>query len=106
LEDELGRGMYESRAKGAAGIILDVDTGEVLALASLPAFNPNLMNRIGYSSTDVFNRVTNQVYELGSTFKPITVAAALDAGTITDLSKRYPSDRPLAIGGFRIRDSH
>lgn len=104
LEDELGRGMTESNAKGAAGIILDVDTGEVLALASLPAFDPNLIDRA--STPNIFNRVTNQVYELGSTFKPITVAAALDAGTITSLAKRYQADRPLAIGGYRIRDSH
>lgn len=104
LEDELNRAIVESEAIGAAGVVLDVDTGEVLALASLPSFNPNLIDSSG--STNIFNRVTNQVYELGSTFKPITVAAALDAGTITDLSKRYPASRPLAIGGFQIRDSH
>jgi cell division protein FtsI (penicillin-binding protein 3) len=104
LEDELNRAMSESKAKGAAGIILDVDTGEVLALASLPSFNPNL---IDHASVDnIFNRVTNQVYELGSTFKPITVAAALDAGTVTDLGRRYQASQPIAIGGFRIRDSH
>ncbi|MCB2076375.1 MAG: penicillin-binding protein 2, partial [Novosphingobium sp.] len=104
LEDELGRGMYESQAKGAAGIILDVDTGEVLALASLPAFNPNRIREMNRSN--IFNRVTNQVYELGSTFKPLTVAAALDAGTVSDLGKRYQANRPLAIGGFHIKDSH
>jgi len=104
LEDELGKGMYESEAKGAAGIVLDVDTGEVLALASLPAFDPNRIDR--NSVPNIFNRVTNQVYELGSTFKPITVASALDAGTITDLGRRWPADRPLAVGRFRISDSH
>ncbi len=104
LEDELSRGMAESNAKGAAGIVLDVDTGEVLALASLPSFNPNLIDRAG--EANIFNRVTNQVYELGSTFKPITVAAAIDAGTVTDLSRRYQATRPIAIGGFQIRDSH
>jgi cell division protein FtsI (penicillin-binding protein 3) len=103
LEDELGRGMRESNAKGAAGIILDVDTGEVVALASLPSFNPNLID--AEATPNIFNRVTNQVYELGSTFKPITVASAIDAGTVTDLSRRYPA-APLHIGGFQIRDSH
>jgi cell division protein FtsI (penicillin-binding protein 3) len=104
LEDELMRGIRDTNAKGAAGVILDVDTGEVLALASLPSFNPNLIDDAG--TPNIFNRVTNQVYELGSTFKPITVAAALDAGTITDLGKRYPSGHPLSIGGFQIRDGH
>ncbi|MEO5587630.1 MAG: penicillin-binding protein 2 [Novosphingobium sp.] len=104
LEDELARGMTESNAKGAAGIILDVDTGEVVALASLPSFNPNLIDQAG--AGNIFNRVTNQVYELGSVIKPITVAAAIDAGTITNLSRRYQSNQPIAIGGFHIRDSH
>ncbi|MFM5949156.1 MAG: peptidoglycan D,D-transpeptidase FtsI family protein [Novosphingobium sp.] len=104
LEDELMRGMTASNAKGAAGIVLDVDTGEVVALASLPSFNPNLIDRAGEGF--IFNRVTNQVYELGSTFKPITVAAAIDAGVVTDLSHRYQSSRPIAIGGFQIKDSH
>ena len=104
LEDELGRGMAETNAKGAAGIILDVDTGEVLALASLPSFNPNLIDDAG--TPNIFNRVTNQVYELGSTFKPLTVAAAIDAGTVSNLARRYPAGRPISIGGFQIRDSH
>ncbi len=104
LEDELGRGMLESNAKGAAGIILDVDTGEVLALASLPSFNPNLIDTAG--TVNIFNRVTNQVYELGSSFKPITIAAAIDAGVVTDMGKRYQSNRPLNVSGFQIHDSH
>jgi cell division protein FtsI (penicillin-binding protein 3) len=103
LEDELAKGMRLSNARGAAGIILDVDSGEVLALASLPSFNPNLIDSA--STPNIFNRVTNQVYELGSTFKPITVAAAIDAGTVTDLARRYPAS-PFEIGGFTIRDSH
>lgn len=104
LEDELNRGMLESTAKGAAGVILDVDTGEVIALASLPSFNPNRSD-MAYNDL-VFNKVTNQVYELGSTFKPLSVAAAIDAGVVTNLARRYPSGAPLQIGGFSIRDSH
>ncbi|MEO0033589.1 MAG: hypothetical protein RIS94_3347, partial [Pseudomonadota bacterium] len=103
LEDELGRGMMESNAKGAAGIILDVDTGEVVALASLPSFNPNRSD-MAYNDL-VFNRVSNQVYELGSVMKPITIAAAIDAGVVNDLAVRY-SAAPLNIGGFTIHDSH
>jgi cell division protein FtsI (penicillin-binding protein 3) len=103
LEDELRRGMLAVNAKGAAGIILDVDTGEVLALASLPEFDPNRIDSEG--AGNMFNRVTNQVYELGSTFKPVTVAAAIDAGTVRDFGKRYDA-RPIKIGGFTIKDSH
>jgi cell division protein FtsI (penicillin-binding protein 3) len=84
--------MQESNAKGAAGIVLDVDSGEVVALASLPSFNPNRSDRA--FNDLVFNRVSNQVYELGSTFKPITIAAAIDAGVVTDLSVRYPAAPP------------
>ena len=104
LEDELLQGIRDTNAKGAAGIVLDVDTGEVLALASLPSFNPNLIDTGG--AANIFNRVTNQVYELGSSFKPITVAAAIDAGVVTNLARRYQSSRPLKIGNATIRDSH
>lgn len=104
LEDELKRGMLAVNALGAAGIVLDVDTGEVMAMASLPEFDPNRIDK--NNEQYIFNRVTNQVYELGSTFKPLTVAGAIDAGTVTNLSRRYPSARPLQMGRFRIRDSH
>ncbi len=103
LEDELRRGMLAVNALGAAGIVLDVDTGEVLALASLPEFNPNKIDVEGESY--MFNRVTNQVYELGSTFKPLTVAAAIDAGVVRDFGYRYDA-RPVPIAGYTIKDSH
>ncbi|PZT88920.1 MAG: peptidoglycan glycosyltransferase [Citromicrobium sp.] len=103
LEDELRRGMKLTQAQGGAGIVLDVDTGEVLALASLPEFDPNKIDERGQEL--MFNRVTNQVYELGSTFKPLTVAAAIDSGTIRDLGKRYDAS-PVRMGRFTIKDSH
>ena len=89
--------MTATGAKGAAGVILDVQTGEVVAMATLPSFNPNRpvfanIPDLGqtivdgrYPITRQTNNVTNRVYELGSTFKPLTVAAALDAGTVRDL---------------------
>ncbi|WP_324261201.1 penicillin-binding protein 2 [Altererythrobacter sp. H2] len=104
LEDELRRGMLATNAAGAGGIVLDVDTGEILALASLPDFDPNRIDSDG--AQQMFSRVSSEVYELGSTFKPITVAAAIDAGTVRDFGRRYQASRPLEIGGFRIRDSH
>ena len=103
LEDELQHGMLETHAHGAAGIVLDVDTGEVIALASLPGFDPNRSDLAG--NDQVKNRVSNEVYELGSTFKPITVASAIDAGVVTDLAVRYPA-KPFKIDGFTIHDSH
>lgn len=118
LESELASGMIATGAKGAAGVILDVQTGEVVAMATLPSFNPNrpvfanipdLGEKIingRYPITRQTNNVTNRVYELGSTFKPLTVAAALDAGTVRDLSIRYNATVPLQVGRFKIRDTH
>jgi cell division protein FtsI (penicillin-binding protein 3) len=103
LEEELGRGMRETNAIGAAGVVLDVDSGEILALASLPAFDPNRVDKAINSL--VFNKVTNQVYELGSTFKPLAIASAIDAGVVTNIGENFPA-APLHIGGFTIRDSH
>lgn len=103
LEDELARGMMLNQAQGAAGIVLDVDTGEVLALASLPEFDPNRIDARGQQL--MFNRVTNQVYELGSTFKPLSIAAAIDAGVVRDFGKRYDAS-PIKAGRFSIKDSH
>ncbi|MBP6581171.1 MAG: penicillin-binding protein 2 [Sphingorhabdus sp.] len=118
LEIELANGMIATGAKGAAGIILDSQTGEVLAMASLPSFNPNRPSFANipddgqvivdgrYPISRQTNFVTNRVFELGSTFKPLTVAAALDAGTVRNLALRYDATAPLQIAGFRIRDTH
>lgn len=104
LEDELRRGMLSTDAAGAGGIVLDADTGEILALASLPDFDPNRIDAAG--ARNMYSRVSSEVYELGSTFKPITVAAAIDAGTVRDFGRRYQANRPLEFGRFRIKDSH
>ncbi|MHA7819174.1 MAG: peptidoglycan D,D-transpeptidase FtsI family protein [Erythrobacter sp.] len=101
LEDELGKGMRATNAIGAAGVVLDVDTGEVLALASLPDFDPNVVGASG--APNVFNRATLGTYELGSTFKPLTVAAAIDAGVVRDLGRNWDA-RPVTVGRRTIRD--
>lgn len=103
LEDELRRGMLSTNAIGAAGIVLDVDTGEVMAMASLPEFDPNTAGAAG--AVNVFNRATNGVYELGSTFKPLTVAAAIDAGVVRDLGRQWNA-APVPVGRRTIKDSH
>ncbi|MEO1044346.1 MAG: penicillin-binding protein 2 [Pseudomonadota bacterium] len=104
LEHELGTAMRAYKAKGAAGIVLDANNGEVVALASLPEFNPNKISKEDIPRQT--NDVTYNVYELGSTFKPLTVAAALDAGTVTNLATRYDATEPLQVGRFRISDDH
>ncbi len=104
LESELSTAVANLEAIGGAGIILDVHTGEVAAMTSLPTFNPNKLT--GSDPATRRNAVTYNLYELGSTFKPFTVAAAIDAGTVTSMARRYDATQPLAIAGFKIRDSH
>ena len=104
MESELNNAMVAHQALGATGLVMDVRTGEMVALVSLPVFNPN---KIGQSDPEAFrNNVTQSVYELGSTFKPITMAGAMDAGVITSLSKRYDATAPLQVGKFKIKDDH
>jgi cell division protein FtsI (penicillin-binding protein 3) len=103
MEDELGAAMRSLNAQGGSGIILDVDTGEVVALASAPFFNPNVPREA--TSDALRNNAVQGAYELGSTFKPLTVAAALDAG-VTQPSERWDAVSALMIGSHRIGDSH
>lgn len=115
LEDELSKGMLSVNARGAAGVVLDVETGEIVALASLPAFDPNDVKPSDLVGTqeqkrlkqpaNSFNSVTYQVYELGSTFKPLTIAAAIDAGIVRDLGLRYDA-KPVKVAGRTLSDSH
>lgn len=104
MESELAAAMNEQRAKGATGIVLDVHTGEVLAMASLPVFNPNQPGAGGDEARR--NNVTQSVYELGSTFKPLTIANAIDSGTVTSMARRYDATAPLQVGEFKIHDDH
>ncbi|MCG2840480.1 penicillin-binding protein 2 [Sandaracinobacter sp. RS1-74] len=104
LESELNKRMLETEAKGAAGVVMDVHSGEVLALASLPAFDSNRPGGlVGMPSH--MNRATLGVYELGSTFKAFTIAMALDTGAVTDLGERF-SMGPIRVGNHTIRDLH
>lgn len=104
MESELGQAMNAYQARGATGVVLDVNTGEVIAMASLPVFNPN---KVGAANTESLrNNVTQSVYELGSAFKPITMAAAIESGVVTSMSKRYDATQPLHVGGFTIHDDH
>ena len=104
LESELSTAVANLEAIGGAGIILDVHTGEVAAMTSLPTFNPNKLT--GSDPATRRNAVTYNLYELGSTFKPLSIGAAIDDGVVTSMARRYDASAPLAIAGFRIRDSH
>lgn len=109
MESELYAQMIAHRAKGAAGIIMDANTGEVLAMASIPVFDPNkLENYAGKrcSESPVCNHIVQARYELGSAFKPLSIAKAMDEGVVTSMAKRYDATEPIAISGFRIKDDH
>ncbi|MBB5715771.1 peptidoglycan D,D-transpeptidase FtsI family protein [Sphingomonas aerophila] len=102
MESELSRAMTTFSARGAAGLVLDVNTGEVISMVSLPVFNPN---RVGMSGSEQLrNNTVQSVYELGSTFKPITVATALESGVVKDISRRFDATKPLHVGRFTIHD--
>jgi cell division protein FtsI (penicillin-binding protein 3) len=102
MESELGRAMATFAARSAAGIVLDVRTGEVIAMSSMPTFNPN---RVGMSGSEQLRNTTVQsVYELGSTFKPLTMAAAIDSGLVTDMTRRFDATVPMKVGGYTIHD--
>ena len=103
VRDEIATAMSTFQAVGGAGVVMDVVTGEVVALVSLPDFDPN---DAGTASADArFNRITLGVYELGSVFKAFTVAMALDTGTV-DMSGGYDATHPIRVARFTIRDDH
>jgi len=111
LREELQHVIDAFSAKGAAGIIMNVHTGEIVAMASLPDFDPNHP-----PSTDpkratiedkerIFNKLTSGDYEMGSVFKIFNTAMALDSG-VTTMTKGYDASHPIEIGRFTIEDYH
>ncbi len=109
LEDVLAGGMKLMNAKGATGILMEVRTGEIVAMASLPDFDPNSRPgpTVGADPSDspLFNRAVQGVYELGSTFKIFAIAQALDLGLVNTRTM-IDTKGPLVWGKFRIRDFH
>ena len=103
LRRELFRSMAEFSAIGAAGIVMDVNNGEILGMVSLPDFDPNQLDAVGPEAR--FNRVTQGVYEMGSTFKIFTTAMALDLGKVT-MQGGYDATDPIRISRYVIRDYH
>jgi len=92
------------KAKAGAVVVLDSGSGEILALANWPSFDPN--SRGSWGKEAVRNRVVTDTFEPGSTMKPFTIAAALDAGRVTPGKTIQTAPGKLAIGGHVIGDAH
>jgi cell division protein FtsI (penicillin-binding protein 3) len=103
LRDELATGMARFKAKAAAGSIIDVNTGEVVATVSLPDFDP--ANQAEALDPNNINRINVGVFEMGSTFKALTVAMALDSGRI-NVNSTFDARNGLRYGRHTINDFH
>jgi cell division protein FtsI (penicillin-binding protein 3) len=103
LSEELLAGMQAFNGIGAAGLVMDARSGEVLAMVSLPSYDPN--NPAAAPDAGRFNRATLGVYEMGSIFKIFTTAMALDSGVVT-LEDGYDVTKPIRIARFTITDFH
>jgi cell division protein FtsI (penicillin-binding protein 3) len=103
LASELAGAMQEFSAVGAAGVVMDARSGELLAMVSLPTFDPE---NPGAASADArFNRASLGIYEMGSVFKIFSTAMALDRGVVT-LADGYDVRQPIHVARYTIRDFH
>ncbi len=103
LMEELTQAVKHFKAKGALGVVMDVESGEVVAAASLPDFDPN--DPKDALIKDRINRFSGGVFELGSVFKAVTFAMAMDAAT-ANLNSRFDARSPIYVGGSSISDFH
>ena len=101
LRDELLKAKEKFHAKAASGLVSNVKTGEIVAMVSVPDFDPNSPKEA--HDPDRINRLTTGVYEMGSTFKAFTLAMALDSGKV-DLNSMWDARGPLHYGKFTIHD--
>ncbi len=103
LADELSKAKEKFAAQSAAGVLLDIKSGELIAMASLPNFDPN---KPGATSPETrFNHASMSTYDLGSVFKPLTMAMALEDG-VADLTETFPVHKPYKVRNKFIRDDH
>jgi cell division protein FtsI (penicillin-binding protein 3) len=103
LRDELIFAAEKYKVKAAAGLVVDVQTGEIISMVSLPDYDPNSPKQANDPLR--INRLTTGVFELGSTFKALTLAMALDSGKIT-LNSTFDARGALHYGKFAIHDYH
>jgi len=101
IRDELQKSMQEFNAVGAVGILQDVTNGEIIAMVSLPDYDPNYISQA--TEQELFNKATMGNYEVGSTFKFFTMTAALESG-IVKMNDVYNVDAPIKTGRFSIKD--
>lgn len=103
VHDEIAAALEKYHAIAAGAVVLNVKTGEVVAMASVPDFDPN--NPYNAQDKDRLNRMSAGLYEMGSTFKSFTTAMALDSGKVS-LDSTFDATRPITIGHQTIRDFH
>ncbi|MDG4874781.1 penicillin-binding protein 2 [Mesorhizobium sp. WSM4935] len=103
VRDEIAAGLERYRALGAGAVVLNIKTGEVMAMASVPDFDPN--NPYNAQEKDRLNRMSAGLYEMGSTFKSFTSAMALDSGKAT-MNSRFDASHPIRVGHQAIHDFH
>jgi cell division protein FtsI (penicillin-binding protein 3) len=103
-ERELRAGVEENRAAGGSAVIMDPMTGEILAMANWPTFNPNAYNRV--QENDRRNRAIQDLYEPGSTFKVVTASAALEEHVINPQDLIDCNPGRIVFGSRVIRDTH
>jgi len=101
---ELKKAVADHRAKAGGIVVLDAQTGEVLAMANLPSYNPNNRGKLDPRRTR--NRAVTDLFEPGSTLKPFTAAVALEAGTVRPDTIIQTAPGYLAIGNRKIHDAH
>jgi len=103
LTSELKEIYNKHSAKAATGVIMDVENGEIVAMASFPDFDPNLPSKVNIS--DTFNYATKGLFEMGSTFKTFSIASALDSKKIK-MGDEFDATKPIKISRFTINDYH
>ncbi|KAA3512639.1 penicillin-binding protein 2 [Agrobacterium vitis] len=103
VHDVVAAAQVNFKAKSAGAVVLDVETGEVLGMASYPDFDPNKPEE--GAKEGWLNRMSNGTFEMGSTFKSFTMAMGLDTGRVK-LTDVFDARYPLKIGGFTIHDFH
>src|SRR5690606_6544217 len=103
MHEQLTDAMTRYQAAAAAGVMMDVHTGEIVAMASLPDFDPN--QPATALVKDTFNRITAGIFEPGSTFKTVTIAGALDSGMVK-INDQFDARFGIRFGRFTIDDFH